>query len=344
MATGDEHGAATGETARLSNRLPGFLEKPWEEYPQVVLRGTPWIRKSRLAATALQEMPARPSDEQEALIADIYDSIRGGGCHSKYTEPHRLQDVDRQLAKVLAARGSGQAIRIHDMAASNAITSLEMFEYLRDRHPVSVRATDYYDRLHVVAVRDRWRVAFDAEFRPVQYIGPSLMVCARRPEPRARPVDTIIKPALQSALLPPALAVLARSLDGSSGQRPAPDDQCRQMTLFHPRCAHLAGTDKRFSLGRDDIFSPTPDRYDVVRVANALSTDFMSEARVLDGVRAVSTTLVDGGLLVLARNARCGDGPACGTIFARRHDRLIPVADVSDGYRHREAVLQFALL
>jgi hypothetical protein len=103
------------------------------EYPQTVLSGTPWIRRSTLAATALEAMPARPSDAQEALIADIHDSLRGGSQHSRYTQRHRLAALDRRLGETLAEHGARQRIRIHDMAASNAITSLELFELLRHR-------------------------------------------------------------------------------------------------------------------------------------------------------------------------------------------------------------------
>ena len=115
------------------------------------------------------------------------------------------------------------------------------------------------------------------------------------------------------------------------------------MSLFHPRCRSEAAANARFELQRDDLFSPAPYRYDVVRVANALSTDFMSEARIIAGVRAVAATIVEGGLLVLGRNAAGGDGPARGTIFALNRDRLIPLADVAGGYQHKEAVRQLTL-
>ncbi len=312
------------------------------EYRQTVLRGTPWIRRSTLAATTLEAMPARPSDAQEALIADIHDSLRGGSQHSRYTQRHRLAALDRRLGEILAEREARQRIRIHDMAASNAITSLELFEHLRDRETVLLKASDYYDQLHVVNVGDRWRVAFDVDLKPIQYIGRRMMVCARRPDPDAPTVDTIVKPALQAVLLPPALAEVQRALDGTRAH-PVQTDQYQQVSLFHPRCRSEAASDPRFELQRDDLFNPAPFRYDVVRVANALSTDFMSEARILAGVRAVAETIVEGGLLVLGRNAAGGDGPARGTIFVLNRDRLIPLADVSEGYQHKEAVRQLAL-
>jgi len=287
-------------------------------------------------------MPGRPSQDQEALIADIHDSLRGGQYHSQYTKPRRLTPLDRRLAKVLAVRRPRHATRIHDMASSNAITSLEMFAYLSDRFPVEVRASDYYDRVHAADVR-RWRVVFDAQFRSVQYVGQRLMICARRPDPAASPVDAIIKPTLQGKLLPAALAALAERNDGPGAKLHGKNNRYRQISLFHPRCIHLARTDRRFTLERDDIFDPRPGRYDVVRVANTLSTEFMSETKLLEGVRAVSRTIVDGGLLVLARNADSGDGSACGTIFLRRRDRLVLMTDVSEGYQHREGVLQLAL-
>jgi len=311
-------------------------------YQQSVLRGTPWIRPSALAGTALEAMPARPSHAQEVLIADIHDSLRGGSQHSRYTQRQRLAALDHRLGEILAGRGARQEIRIHDMAASNAITSLELFNYLREREPVLMKASDHYDRLHVVNVDDRWQVAFDVDLKPIQYIGRRMMVCARRPDPDAPVIDTAIKPALQAALLPPALAALQRALDKTRAQ-PVQNDRYRQMSLFHPRCRSEAATNARFELHRDDLFSPAPHRYDVVRIANALSTDFMSEARIIAGVRAVAATIVDGGLLVLGRNAAGGDGPARGTIFVRNRDRLIPLADVSEGYQHKEVVRQLTL-
>ena len=322
--------------------MPQAPEQTLMEYPQTVLSGTPWIRRSTLAATALEAMPARPSDAQEALIADIHDSLRGGSQHSRYTQRHRLAALDRRLGETLAEHGARQRIRIHDMAASNAITSLELFEHLRDRETVLLKASDYYDRLHVVNVGDRWQVAFDVDQKPIQYIGRRMMVCARRPDPDAPTVDTIVKPALQAVLLPPALAALQSALDGTRAH-PVQTDQYQQVSLFHPRCRSEAATNERFELQRDDLFSPAPYRYDVVRVANALSTDFMSEAQIIAGVRAVAATIVEGGLLVLGRNAAGGDGPARGTIFVLKHDRLVPFADVSGGYQHKEAVRQLTL-
>jgi len=322
--------------------MPQVPEQTLMEYRQTVLRGVPWIRPSALAATALEAMPALPSRAQEDRIADIHDSLRGGSHHSRYTQCRRLAALDSRLGEILAERAARQRIRIHDMAASNAITSLELFEYLRDREAVLVKASDYYDRLHVVNVGGRWRVAFDVDRKPIQYIGRRMMVCARRPDPDAPTVDTIVKPALQAALLPPALAALQRALDDMRAD-PMQTDQYHQMSLFHPRCRSEAATDTRFELQRDDLFSPAPYRYDVVRVANALSTDFMSEARIVAGVRAVAATIVEGGLLVLGRNAAGGDGPARGTIFVLNRDRLTPLADVSDGYQHKEVVRQLTL-
>ena len=64
---------------------------------------------------------------------------------------------------------------------------------------------------------------------------------------------------------------------------------------------------------------------------------------IIAGVRAVAATIVEGGLLVLGRNAAGGDGPARGTIFVLNRDRLIPLADVSEGYQHKEAIRQLTL-
>jgi hypothetical protein len=300
----------------------------WPACARLALRGEVWVRKSSLAATALASMPAEPSQAEEDRIADIYDSIRGGPSHSKYTEPHRLRRLDDALAALLAASPHGSDLRVHDMAASNAVTSLEMYDRLRERQPVSLRASDYFDSIRPVEAVPGWHVVFDVEDRPIQYVGRRMMLCARRPAPGAPP-PAILKPFLQRRLLPLALA-------GFSAGPP-------RISLFHPRCLARAARDCRFSLGRDDLFRPRPDRYDVVRVANALSTDFLPEPELMDGVRKVAATVAEAGLLILGRNTQSGDGPAGGTIFMRRGHRLVARADVLGGYREREAVGQLAI-
>jgi hypothetical protein len=304
-------------------------EESWSGCAHLALRGEAWLRTSKLAATALATMPAEPSETEEAQIADIYDSIRGGPAHSKYTGPRRLRGLDAALGTHLAGRQTGTRLRVHDMAASNAITSLEMYDCLRARLPVSVRATDYFDRLLIVEALPGWRAVFDVDLKPIQYVGRRMMLCARRPDPRSAPSERILKPLLQRRLLPPALRAL------SAGPQ--------RISLFHPRCLARAVEDSGFTLDRDDIFQPLPDLYDAVRVANALSTDFMPEPKVMEGVKKVAAAVTDGGLLVLGRNAQSGDGPVSGTIFTRKGRRLFAVEDILDGYRQRAAVLQLAI-
>jgi hypothetical protein len=76
---------------------------------------------------------------------------------------------------------------------------------------------------------------------------------------------------------------------------------------------------------------------------NTLSTDFLPVGRILEGVRAVSRTVAEDGLLVLGRNAGGGDGRSCATIFARQRDLLLPVTDVHAGYELKESMLQLSL-
>jgi hypothetical protein len=98
---------------------------------------------------------------------DKYYSRMGGGALLKTTRPGRFAELDALLDAELGRVAPGRLIRVHDVAASSAITSIELLEALRARGPANVRASDYYDALYLLDGAP-FSFVFDADMAPLQ--------------------------------------------------------------------------------------------------------------------------------------------------------------------------------
>jgi len=192
------------------------------------------------------------------------------------------------------------------MAASSAITSLDLYRRLSASHQVTMRASDYYDAIHLVRAV-LWHVSFDVEGHPIQVEGP-----LRRPLKRL---------------------VVRYARAGLKAGR------AERLSLFHPSARAIAARDPHFQLAKESFFSPLAHRYHVVRVMNALIEQHLSRDRIEAALRAIIPTVAERGLLVLGRNADEEDGRIQATIFARGRDAFFALHDMSEGYSMKAVVL-----
>ncbi len=287
------------------------------------------------AYTLLGDIEQSYTARDEALLERLYSSMRAGDGVYKITKRERFGELDAIMAEEIARRfEAAQVVRVHDMAASNAITSLELFQRLGSDVRVSVRASDFFDAIYVVSFEDTaWRIVLDVMGRPLQFVGPRLVLSAYRREPLRYPVNRLAQQVVGARLFQRLAGV-----DVAAGY--APDGaKLRRIGLIHPVCVATARTEPRFSLGREDLFAPRRVPYEVVRVMNALTTHHFSRDQVLAAVAAVAETLVDGGLLVLGRSVDEADGRVRATIFQKSGGRLRGVRDIGEGDELRAAVL-----
>jgi hypothetical protein len=284
-----------------------------------------------VALTLLGEINERNSARDEQVLMVIYQTLRAGEHHSMRTFPERYRAVDGTIADVVDATfAAGRPVSVHEMGASNAITSLELFERLRHRAGLAFRATDFFDALHVVGLpRSRWRVVFDADGRPLQFVGRRLVLAADRDAPEDPPPDRSIRRKLMAAVAPRAAQIMREAAPG--------DLRVERIRLFHPRCLETERLDSRFVLGRDDIFDPAAGLYDVLRVMGVERK--FSPDRVAQMLRAVGAHVADGGLLVLGFNRDYNDARVPTTIFQRHGRRFAAVRDIAGGYEYKPVLL-----
>lgn len=259
----------------------------------------------RIFAPAFAKLLSTPT---EKVRKRILAAMPAGPFTSKTTRPDRLRDLDAAIILCAEQVLSADEITVHDMAASDGITSLELFDRLSERRSVRLRSSDYYDGIGVVR-RGPFLVFYDKEQAVIQVALGALALRGTR-----------------------ANRFLARLL--------SPDlTKLRQVSLLHPDVVARAKADSRFTAATDTFFSPAPARYDVVRVMNALGERNFPRPHIERAIRAIATTVADGGLLVLGRSADELDGRAEATIFQRTEGGFVPLVDLGGGYELRDFVL-----
>jgi hypothetical protein len=296
------------------------------------------LRSSRrswpfVAHTILKDFDENLTGDDELMLALVYGSIPGGPHVRKGTSVYRYATFDGALVEEIEKTfPPGEAIRIHDMAASNGITSLELFERLKHRENISIRASDYYDALSFVSFPgSNWQAVFDAEGRPLQIVGKRMVIPAIPLDAavkRKYPLIWIMQKILLMTVLPRAARILKDGADKDGAQ-------IEKIQLFHPKCLAASRSDPRFTLDRDDLFAPAAGSYEVIRVMGV--DNFLPADRIEPMFRAVAEHIVEGGLLVVSSHigeSRRAKTPTA--IFQRHGGRLTLTRDLDPGYPYKD--------
>jgi hypothetical protein len=297
--------------------------------------GTEW---SPVALTLLEDLQRDCRQSDEPLLEELYARTSAGVGIHKMTRRGRMREVDDRLADELERRFAGPApVVVHDMACSNAITSLDLHRTLSGRRRVILYATDYFDALWFVTPSgSRWTVVFDADGRPMQFVGRRFVISAGHREARRYPVNVALRAILMRTVLPRAATLLeahARAADNavaSSG--------VRRIRLFHPLSLRAAELDADFRVGRHNLFEPSAIRSQVIRVMNALTPNHFDRKRIKAGIRSCLSSLEAGGVLVLGRSAEEHRGEPRTSAYQWDGTVLTPLWHVNGGYEWPELV------
>jgi hypothetical protein len=294
------------------------------------------------AYTILEDLQNHYRDRDEPLCERLYQSLSGGDQLRKITRRGRFHELDARLVEECASRFVGvEPLVVHDAAASNGITSLELFELLQRRRRVELHATDYYDRLYLVTLSEgRWTVAFDVDRQPLQAIGGRWVLSLRDPPPWRYPVNRWLLRRVRGGVLPRAAAALEHYLERDGKALRDDTRQVRVVSLFHPKCVERAARDAAFHCGRHDLFQPGAVRAHVIRALNVLTTKHLPPRRVLRGIEQLAGSLAPDGLLVLGRSLDEEDGRLRATVYTVKDSHLFQVCALDAGYEDADLALQ----
>jgi hypothetical protein len=289
------------------------------------------------AYTLLEDLAVRYRREDEPLLERLYRSMAGGDGIWKVTRAGRLVDVDQMIASEVARFSGVQSpIRVHDVAASNGVTTLELLDRLGSLSGIEVIASDLYDTLSFVQVPgSAWTCVFDAAGRCLQIVGHGFVLSGYRPENPRYFGNRCLQWALWSRVVPRARDLLVNRSVYHGDRKTA----VRTLRLFHPNVVERARTDGRLKLIRHNLFEPAPFKAHVVRAVNVLTTRHFSQRQVLTGISACFEATLDGGMLVLGRSMDEEGAQTRATAFRKHSDRTVSIAwRLNGGYEHEALV------
>lgn len=246
-----------------------------------------------------------PTPENIAIFDDIVYYLRLASGAYTTTSSGRFRDFDVWLSTRLCSLfPSDRPLRVEEWGASDRVTSAEWFPELRRHFPrVELRASDQTVYLIEAAIDGDGVYVLDPGGEPLQYIAPPFVV--RFPEAAPLVVNRIIAASARRRLASRARRAgvdltRIRFADGEEMLR-RPPFTFRPLSLVHPCARALAAETPAFSLGRHNVFEPSPDHPDIIRTMNVLNLDYFPPTRLADAVAAVWQSLPFEGIWIVGR-------------------------------------------
>lgn len=283
----------------------------------------------------LAELDRVPAEYLDALLDRLYRALPGGEKIWKITRRDRFPEVDDALIDWIVRRPSRSSISIHDMGASNGITSLALFDKVKQFPNVkSVLASDYFDSLTLIEVDGiGWKGFYDTEGRCLQLVGRNFVFSAQQ----IAPLRYVGNRVLQHWILRYVEPKLRSARDEWLNlRRPPVNANVRQIQLFHPDCVRLSEREPRFHLGRDDVMACADRKWTVVRAMNILTSHHLPFDRLRSGLANIAQRVEHLGVLVLGRNIDEEDGRVCATMFEKHNNSWRIISRLNQGYEHED--------
>ncbi len=283
----------------------------------------------------LREIEERYSPADEPLLENLYLSLRSGTHITKMTRRGRFTEFDEKI--VTAARSAfphlHQELVVHDMGASNAITSLELFQRFAQERNIRVIASDIFHQLKLVTLPNRrWTVAFNTLSQPIQTTGLG-MVMGTRPFPWHQALSRFVQMWVRSSVIPAAQHILEQG----------PCDSIEPVSLFHPEAVAQSRSDSRFQLTHYDIFHSPPVPCDIIRGLNLILPGFFTREQTQTAICRNAEILREGGWMILGRSIEEEDGRIRATVYQRSDGKLIPLFHHHEGFENPELVSELTL-
>lgn len=217
----------------------------------------------------------------------------------KITGANRHPDADALVVEYLHAHEVTDAT-IVDIGASDGSTSLDLIQRIGSFGAYVI--ADLFLTLEVVQVGRR-TLFFQGDGSCVLVVGPRIV---------AWPNESQLLMRLFSRLV-------GKARRQSSGRQ--------SVLLLNPSVQRHIAADPRVSYRVHDVFEPwsgpTPD---IIKVANLLRRLYFDDARIVTALRALLSSLEDGGHLFVVDNPRMKNTPPRGGLYRRSGDRFVQVA------------------
>jgi hypothetical protein len=302
-----------GAEFHFSQRVEG-LERRADVLPKFITSLDFDVDDSTLVAFDLIPQISGSSADLKHLTKRIYETLPSYG--SMKTFENRFVAVDEEILKIVTNLSeTKEVVRIHDMAASNAITTVELFRRLSHIPNIEVCGSDVCTEIDVTQVggAGAWRIIkFNRQVssrRWIQAINRSVVVNAFLP---------LRKSTWLAYCFNKLMAMYVSIFVVGKQDKPKLPNNTRSISLFHKEALELASRDVRFKLLRYNILSDHDKQRDVVRIMTLLFPELV----LRKAIGNVCKSIADHGFLIIGYG-----GKEC-SFFRRKGQYLKHWADV----------------
>ncbi|HMO61156.1 MAG TPA: hypothetical protein PKC39_01630 [Ferruginibacter sp.] len=245
--------------------------------------------------------------KDENLFFKAIHQVRLANGIYKTTKAKRFVDIDTQLTALLKP---GVIYKIHDVAASDGITSVDLYNTLKaaginlelhmsDKFSVIYCEKKWYGALY----KDADAAVLYADFFSIQA---SRYIISRR-------------------------YILSRLLGFLFPQKSPLKPTDKEVHMLNPKTRSLINEGK-ISFSYYDIFEvhANAEEYDVVRCMNVLNHNVFADETIVQGALNLVSTIKENGFFIIGRTEE-NTGQNRVTIFRKKQNELELVININDG-------------
>jgi hypothetical protein len=148
---------------------------------------------------------------------------------------------------------------------------------------------------------DGTAIILDPEGHPLQAVRPPFVVKLQPPEPWWLPINRFVGKRALARFAARKPEIPKSWLDSDAEHLSIPPFEARKLPVIHPEARALAERDRRFSICRHSAFEPLDAPVDVIRTMNIFNRAYFPVERLVQGTRAVASSLRTGGCWIVGR-------------------------------------------
>jgi SAM-dependent methyltransferase len=248
---------------------------------------------------AVDDYPPRDRDRIQERVLSRFSNKNGT---FRYTHAQRFQHFDTvTLASIRSAFPPERQIRVHDVGASDGRTSCDFYDALAGIYGqrLSFLGSDYAPFLFSLRKKNSARrVIVDARDNVLQLITPPFVFNVVHPENKLLyPLNHFIRYFVTRWYVRPLLRAY-KAGDANI--------EHSQIDLLSYECRANCASKSNFRFISYDIFSPLPERFDVIRAMNVLNLIYFSQQDLKKAITNIMTSLEEGGLFITGSNLEPG--------------------------------------
>lgn len=263
-------------------------------------------RKKKISIPLLK----RINDETNSSLMDHphYNELKLGGTY-KRTHRNRFEVLDCELVELIKNKyaKSTQRLLIHDMAASNGITSCEFYDKIEKANlNFDFTASDRFSHIYIVKLHNsRWITILDSDLNVVQYVGYGFVLSY--PESAVDFINRLLLKLLDRYHYPLVKSQIEiANIDYNQYVSLKIENRkggIERFPLIHPQILEKTELKGNFHFKKHDIFQKDLNAYDVIRAMNILNLDYFSNDKIIRAVKAILSSLKEDGVFIVGRSS-----------------------------------------